>query len=127
MEIYLWPLNDANKSMRQLIVHSLEENTQPKEENDKTNLLRGDIAKLFPNVKTVHIWAAGYSFSLSGLMRLIQQAPWNHISVKDYQGDSRPWLLKAWKLNKEAIEKEYAADYHFDFEDNKRLIIGVSQ
>ena len=116
IEIRLLQLRKSSKSMRQLIFHSLQEYKQPKDKNDKTNLLRADIAKLFPNVNTVHISAILCSFSLFGLMRVIHETQWKQIIVKG------SWLLESWESNKQAIEEEYAADYNFEYNETSKTL-----
>merc|ERR1712228_490105 len=59
IEIDYYYLSKAKESMYNLIVHSLEKGTKPKEENDTVNLVRSELAKIFQHVKTLHI-DAGY-------------------------------------------------------------------
>jgi len=87
IEIDFERLSSANKSMRSFIVRLLKEQKEPKDDdNDKSNLLNPDLAKLFPNVKSVYIvtgyidsWTnEQYSFSLSAFF---ESSPYDQMAT----------------------------------------------
>lgn len=129
IEIDLWNLGQAKESMYNLIVHSLEQDTKPKDENDTVNLLRPELAKIFQNVKTVHIDTASawgqYPFSLIAFLRLIQSTKWQHITIKAYGGNN--WISALWKASESSIKNQfYSASYDIGYdhdEDGSQLVI----
>merc|ERR1711920_925802 len=101
------------------IVHSLgycelEEGHQLNYDIGETNLLQPEMAKLFPNLKKVYIYA-GYEdnqcpFSLIGFLKIIQTSNLQHVTIKakgDYGGFKwyKDWLYVVWPSNGTAIEK----------------------
>merc|ERR1712228_841445 len=86
--------------MHELIIHSIEEGKDAKDDNDKTNLLKKDIIAIFPNIKTVHINA--YSFSLIGFLSVLQASEWQKVNIRG------EWLSELMKTSKaEIIIKQY--------------------
>ena len=130
--IDLYQLNEANNSMSNLIVHSVEKNKQPKDDNNQINLLRGDIAKTFPRVKSVIIpagfFAMGsnfqFTFSLIGLLRVIQQTNWQQVTISaqgDEDFDTKDWISELWPSKGSSIAKEYNAegyDIKYEYKDD---------
>merc|ERR1712130_994020 len=109
-------LSDAKSFMYKLIVHSLEKGKQPKNDNDEINLLRPEIAKLFPNVKNVNIDAGTkdkqYPFSLIALLGLIQMTNWHQLTITatgEKKKNIKDWISVFWISNRSMIEKEYKA------------------
>merc|ERR1712228_1016409 len=103
--ITLYWLRDAKESMRRLIIHSIEEGKDVKADNDKTNLLKEDIYDIFPNIKTVHVNAHYYSFSLVGFLSVLQASEWQKVTIEG------KWISKLWKASKRAsIEKQYESN-----------------
>merc|ERR1712107_315039 len=72
IEIHLKRLSYVDESLYSLIVHALKWDHLPKDENDKTNLVKPVLSKLFPNAKSVHITASEYPFSLFALSPIIR-------------------------------------------------------
>eukprot|EP01084_Bolivina_argentea_P285519 489642_1 len=79
IRLYLHHLNQMkNKDMISLVMHDIEEGIKERESSDKTNLFRKTILDIFENVKSIRIICEnrrsryGYSFSLLGLLTLIE-------------------------------------------------------
>ena len=104
IEISLHDLEEANESMCSLIAHSLRMCQNPKDENDKTNLVKPMLSKLFPNAKNVHINAWRNPFSLFAFLSVIRVTKWQQITIKSY------WISALWEKNGLMIEKEYNAN-----------------
>merc|ERR1712228_1080522 len=122
IEIYLNCLSDAKESMRNLIVHSLKYGAKPKDDNDRMNILQPELAKIFPNVQTVHIYAGlrshQYPFSLVAFLRLLQMTKWQKIVIKA-EGDNN-WISVLWKSSQSTIEKQYDAhNYHIRHDEEE--------
>ena len=56
----------------ELFVHSLSVSIGKEVMNDETNIIRGDLITLFPNLSTITIAAGGYHFNMS---RLLDELP----------------------------------------------------
>merc|ERR1712228_337442 len=111
-------LSYAKESMYNLIVHSLEENAKPKDENDTVNLVKAELGKIFQNVKTVHINAGyndhQYPFSLIAFLRLIQSTKWQKVSIKAKAIDN-DWISELWKESESSIKNQYySANYDIE-------------
>merc|ERR1712228_41324 len=116
IEIHLWFLNDAKESMYNLIVHSLKKNAKPKDDNDRVNILQSELAKIFPNVNTVHIHAGYYGdyypFSLIAFLRLLQMTKWQKVVIKA-EGQNN-WISVLWKSS------QYDANnYHIRYDEKE--------
>merc|ERR1712232_44045 len=102
--------------MHSLIVHSLRKKKAPKDENDKSNLVKPILSKLFPNAKSVHIdngktsTLAGdpYAFSLCEFLSLLRMTKWQQITIKARGADN--WISELWASKRSLIQKEYDAN-----------------
>merc|ERR1712228_162786 len=134
IEINLRYLSKANESMYNLIVHSLEEDTKPKNENETVNLMRSELAKIFQNVKTVHIHSGlispygdeQFPFSLIAFLRLIKSAKWQQVIIKAEGANN--WISELWQASGSSIKHQfYSAGYKLSHsmqpEKNKNLQI----
>merc|ERR1712228_62663 len=112
IEIDFLYLSDAKESMYNLIVHSLEEGAESKDENDTVNLLLPELGKIFQNVKSVHIDAGWgddqFPFSLFAFLRLVQATKWQQVTIKATGANN--WISVLWKASKSFIEKQYNAN-----------------
>merc|ERR1712228_1046894 len=119
-------LQRATESMCKLIMHSLvgRDDNKYKNDNDKTNLVRSELAAIFPKAKAVHIDAGSgtsqFSFSLIGFLSVLQISEWQKITIKG------TWLSDLWKSPKRAfIEKEYESKNYkilFDEEEEENVL-----
>merc|ERR1711971_1007738 len=60
-----------NKSFGELLFHSISSGHKVEGPNDTTNVLRGDLIPLFPNLSTITIrtyWTGSFPFSVSRLL-----------------------------------------------------------
>merc|ERR1712228_122903 len=105
--INLWNLSHAKESMYKLIMHSIEGGKELKDDTDKTNLIRNEIAAIFQKAKTVHIIAGYYSFSLIGFLSVLQTSKWQKVTIKG------KWTSDLWKASAKNIAKQYdLCDYN---------------
>merc|ERR1712228_537544 len=85
--------------------HSIERDNHLKDDSDKTNLILPVFATIFKKIKTVHIDAWGYAFSLIGFLSVLQVSEWQKVTVK---GCEEKWTFNLWESSKRAsIKKEY--------------------
>merc|ERR1712228_858688 len=104
-------------------MHSIERGNKLKDEKDKTNLVRCELAHIFQKAKTVHIDAGSddcqYSFSLIGFLSVLQASEWQNVTIKG------KWISDLWKSSKRAsIEKEYQSkNYQMEYDDYMTLTI----
>merc|ERR1712228_686642 len=121
--IDLYYLNRAKESMYKLIMHSIEEHDELKDDTDETNLVRCEFATIFQKAKTVLIDAGSgddqYSFSLIGFLSVLQASQWQNVTIKG------KWISDLWKSSKRAsIEKEYQSkNYQMEYDDYMTLTI----
>merc|ERR1712228_305280 len=104
--IRLYYLEDAKESMYKLIMHSIEKEIKLRDDLDKTNLVRCDLATIFDKAKTVHIDADRYSFSLIGFLSVLQASKWEKVTIEG------KWISDLW----ESIRKQYEQqNYRINF------------
>merc|ERR1712228_247340 len=128
----------AKESMYKLIVHSIEENNELKDDSDKTNLIRPIFAAIFKKIQTMHIDASSFSFSsashlgmtlcnsfsLIGFLSVLQASEWQKVTIRG------EWISKLWQSSKRAfIEKRYkSSNYKITFDKySDALSIVLSQ
>ena len=120
IEINLFYLSMARKSMAKFIVHSLKTRKQKiEDENRKVNLLQPGISQIFPNVKTVHINAGfglyQYQFSLLAFLKLIQMTKWQQVIIKAEGSVIKDWIFYLWASEGQSIRNKYdSAGYDID-------------
>merc|ERR1712228_299562 len=94
--INLYFLEYAEKFMYDLIAHSIEEDNELEDDDDKTNLIRQVLADVFRDSKTVHIdgESSSYSFSLIGFLSVLQTSQWQKVTI------SGEWISDLWQSPK---------------------------
>merc|ERR1712228_245050 len=77
-------LRKAKELMYKLIVHSIKEGEEVKSGEDKTNLLLSELPKIFSNIKSVHIAANNFSFSLIGFLSVLTSSEfrWQTVTIR---------------------------------------------
>ena len=69
IELELYEINQINnKSFGELLFHSISRDHEVEGPNDTTNVLRGDLIPLFPNLSTITIDGQWFPFSVSRLL-----------------------------------------------------------
>lgn len=87
-------------------------------DTDKTNLLRPELAKIFPNVIKVHIDASYCSFSLIAFLSILKISNWQRIEIyanwvpKLEKSSKWPLIVKQYESNNYKMEIDKYDNIH---------------
>eukprot|EP01084_Bolivina_argentea_P261910 442778_1 len=109
----LHELSYVDHTIRNLIMHDLDESNDKREDNDVTNLLRTELLMKFENVQTVIIISThplgtiSYSLGMISLLQMIKSASLDRVIVKAETYCGHNWIKSLWDSEQEILTKKY--------------------